>query len=76
MIGKLHYFAICAAVLCLASLCGCVHQPPAPSCPPAETKVLNLPQPGHFRREMEACLALAETSGQDCSELLTKRTIF
>jgi hypothetical protein len=38
--------------------------------------VINLPEKGHFRTEMQKCLDLAETSGQDCSALLTKPTIF
>lgn len=76
MMRKWRFFDLSAAALCLASLCACAHQPPVPSCPPPETKVLNLPAPGHFRKEMEACLAQMTTSGRDCTQLLMKPTIF
>jgi hypothetical protein len=76
MTRNLRLSGLLGAALCLGLLSACAHQPPAPSCIPEDVKLLNLPPAGHFRREMEACLAQAETSGQDCSELLTKRTIY
>ncbi|HEY3679023.1 MAG TPA: hypothetical protein VGL45_09905 [Bradyrhizobium sp.] len=71
MMRNSRLFELSAAGLCLASLCACAHQPPVPSCPPPETKVLNLPAPGHFRSEMDKCLKEMTTSGRDCTPLLT-----